>query len=282
MSDHATEAGAAERAPDEAPKRRGKKAAEGGETAAERPRPYPDPQNINQAKLNVMAAVPYLLKSRRAGSGPYSYMYAGEAEMIRHVRPAMLLNAIDVCPVAAELVDGTGYQGSKQAMRAARVRMTYEFTHVPSGTKQTVQMIGEGADIGDKAAGKANTAAYKWAIRQWLCIETGDDPDRVASEDLAAANGQTDRADPGGKVKADKAAPVDNAVAAVNRATSYAALKSLVDRAAEHFGDKTPEYQRVLAAARKKKAALEKAAKAKEADKPADDFGPADDGEPNF
>ena len=35
---------------------------------------------------------------------------------------------------------------------------------------------GEGSDTGDKASNKALTGAYKYALRQTFCIETGDDP----------------------------------------------------------------------------------------------------------
>jgi hypothetical protein len=266
------------------PKRKpaAKKAADAPADDAPQAIPYPDPQNIDQAKLNIMAAVPYLLKTGTAGKGDYKYKYASEREFIRLIRPHMLANRVTVAPIRAQLVDDKGYVGGERAMRACRVHMTYRFKHVPSGTFEDAEMIGEGADIGDKSAGKANTAAYKWAVRQWLMIETGDDPDRVASEDLhagAGANGRPQKEESPAKAKDKKDEPIKRALDAVGRCASVAALRSLLGTAAEHFGDKSPEYKQVKDAAVAKKTALEKAEKEKKA---AADLEGGGADEPNF
>ena len=60
---------------------------------------------------------------------------------------------------------------------------------------------GEGADSGDKSGNKANTCAYKYALRQTFVIETGDDPDEEASEKSQRAT-QPDRATAGSNGKA--------------------------------------------------------------------------------
>jgi hypothetical protein len=42
--------------------------------------------------------------------------------------------------------------------------------------------------VGDKATAKAMTGAYKYALRQTFCIETGDDPDKDPSVDQERAS----------------------------------------------------------------------------------------------
>ena len=62
----------------------------------------------------------------------------------------------------------------------AMVKFTYR-----DGDSVIVAAVGEGSDSGDKSANKAMTGLYKYALRQTFCIETGDDPDKYASEDRA-------------------------------------------------------------------------------------------------
>ena len=66
------------------------------------------------------------------------------------------------------------------------IQATLRFSHAPSGTSIDVTAVGEGSDAGDKGANKAMTGLYKYALRQTFCIETGDDPDKFASEEREA------------------------------------------------------------------------------------------------
>ena len=49
-----------------------------------------------------------------------------------------------------------------------------------------VQSAGQGADTQDKGAGKAMTYSRKYALLNTLLIPTGEDPDRISSEELDA------------------------------------------------------------------------------------------------
>lgn len=159
-----------------------KTAANPEQTTATAPRPAP--ANIGEAKLEIMRRVPYLLK-RKPGKEErgIKYTYAAEPDIIALVRPVMIEFAVDLRPAKVEVVLQEAYQ-SKQggSMNRLRIKQTFIFRHVPSGTEDTCEIIGEGADPGDKGSGKAHTGAYKYAIREYFCIETGDDPDRVSSE----------------------------------------------------------------------------------------------------
>ena len=139
--------------------------------------------NIYLALNRVMAAVGYVAKEKKQG---LNYSFAGEAALIAAIRPHLVEQQIIVYPESFERLESGSYTTSRGAtMNHVVVQVTYKFTHAPSGTSINVSAIGEGADIGDKAANKANTGAYKYALRQALMIETGDDPDKYASEDLA-------------------------------------------------------------------------------------------------
>lgn len=135
------------------------------------------------AKLRIMAACPYLQK--RTGEG-LKYTFASEADLINLLRPALLANHVVITPAGCEMVANEQFTtGKGSVMRRVVVKMTYRFTHVPSRESEEVQMFGEGADVGDKAVNKAMTGALKYALRQWMLVETGDDPDTTDSASMA-------------------------------------------------------------------------------------------------
>ena len=71
---------------------------------------------------------------------------------------------------------------SGKSLRICRIISTYRLSHI-SGQYEDIQVLGEGSDSLDKAANKAMTVAYKYALRQAFLIETGDDdPDRHGSD----------------------------------------------------------------------------------------------------
>lgn len=132
-----------------------------------------------EQKLAVMKEVPYIQKVKGKDLG---YAYAGEKQLIEKVRPAMVLHGFSVHPIKIEYVSGEPYTTSKgSTMQRMRVISTYRFSHSMHG-HQDVVTVGEAADTGDKVAAKAMTLAFKYALRQWLMIETGDDPDKERPE----------------------------------------------------------------------------------------------------
>lgn len=135
-------------------------------------------KNIHEAKLAVMGDVPYLQKRKSAG---LNYTFAGEADLIQKVRPSMIEHGVEVSPIGVEWLGITEIK-SKTGTAGVIVRaiFTYRFTHAASETSVDVKTLGEAQDFGDKACNKAMTIALKYAIRQFLLIETGDDPDVVA------------------------------------------------------------------------------------------------------
>jgi len=142
--------------------------------------------NIHEAVIAVMSEVGYVQKEKKAG---LNYSFAGEAAFIKAVRPELVKNGIIVHPFAVEEISLEGYETSKGTqMNRTVAKFGYRFVHAPSETSFEVWVLGEGADVGDKDANKAMTAALKYALRQTLLIETGDDPDEQPSGDQERKN----------------------------------------------------------------------------------------------
>lgn len=157
-------------------------------------------ENIFTALNAVMSEVGYVQKTRSSG---VNYSFAGEAALIAALRPELVANGVVVVPHRVEEVVQDTYSTSRgSVMNRTIVKVVYKFVHAPSQTEIEVSAIGEGADIGDKSANKAMTGAYKYALRQALMIETGDDPDESASEQRAQP---TER-----KAAVEKTAPATN------------------------------------------------------------------------
>lgn len=115
--------------------------------------------------------------------GVARYSFAKEGDFIAAVRPLMETHGVTVRPVKMEVLLNETFQ-RKSGGDAYRVviLVTYEFLHA-SGDKATAQAIGEGIDSGDKAFNKAMTGAFKYALRETFCTETGDDPDDTPSHE---------------------------------------------------------------------------------------------------
>ncbi len=163
-------------------------------------------ENIHTAILKVMSEVGYVQKKRTQG---LNYSYAGEAALIEAIRPAMIEAGITMHVSDVQHVASNDYTTKNGAvMHSLSIISQITFSHAASGTSITSQAFGEGADSGDKAAYKAQTGAYKYALRQTFCIETGDDPDKYDSKE------QERKPEPNGKPapKSGKAKVWDGAV----------------------------------------------------------------------
>ncbi len=140
---------------------------------------------IQKAIWAVMCEISYVQKQK---SPQLNYTFAGEAALIRALRPYMEKYGMIMQVINQTGVDFETYTTkSGSPMNRTRLLATMRFTHAPSGTYIDVTAPGEGADIGDKSGNKANTCAYKYALRQTFVIETGDDPDEDPSEKQQAA-----------------------------------------------------------------------------------------------
>jgi hypothetical protein len=134
-------------------------------------------KNIHEAIAGIYASVNgYVQKTKSEG---LRYSFASEADLIAKLRPAMVENGVFVYVHGYNEVQRGVVTSSKgTSMNTVTLSANVRFVHGASGTHLEVVALGEGADTGDKAGNKAMTCAYKYALRQTFCIETGDDPDR--------------------------------------------------------------------------------------------------------
>lgn len=137
-------------------------------------------KSIHEAINAVMGEVGYVQKQRGAN---LTYTFAGEAALIQAIRPSMVEHGIYPSVQKIYTISREPYTTAKGTqMTNTVIHGVVRFAHV-TGSFVDVEACGEGSDSGDKSANKAMTGLYKYAMRQTFCIETGDDPDKDASEE---------------------------------------------------------------------------------------------------
>lgn len=140
-------------------------------------------EKLYQAINEVMKQVGYVQKQGRVTGGGASYTYAGEADLIAAIRPAMIEAGLAMYPAGVTNLTSEAYTTKSGAlMNRVTGIFSFNLAHT-SGEFIAVTTIGEGTDSGDKASYKAMTGAMKYALRQAFVIETGDDPDDTPSDD---------------------------------------------------------------------------------------------------
>lgn len=158
----------------------------------------PEIKNVHQAILYVMGECGYVQKQGTVSLKSSSYKYAGEADLIRALRPAMLAAGLTCVPTNIQPIVQDDFVSTKmwdgKATQTINHRFvgiyTFVFTHAESGTQVESVAAGDGIDTGDKAVYKAATGALKYALRQSFIIETGDDPDATASPEIEPLTGE--------------------------------------------------------------------------------------------
>jgi hypothetical protein len=139
----------------------------------------PKHASIFEAVTAAMDEVGYVKKQRTMG---LNYSYAGEAALISALRPVMVYHGVFMYVLKLDDVFQSDFETTKGSkMTRTTLKATIRFQH-EGGSFIDVQSAGEGMDSGDKSLNKAMTGAYKYALRQTFCIETGDDPDKHPSE----------------------------------------------------------------------------------------------------
>jgi len=144
-----------------------------------------DHRNVFEALNAVMSEVSYVQKQRTPG---LNYSYAGEAALIAEIRPALVKHGVVVYPSGIRDLRNESFTNKNGTQMNRTVGwFTFTFSHGATDTHFVTEVLGEGIDAGDKSSPKAMTGAYKYALRQTLMIETGDDPDSKASDDQERA-----------------------------------------------------------------------------------------------
>lgn len=157
-------------------------------TDAVKPREETMSAKITQALHQVMSSVGYVQKTGK--NAFHGYKYAGEADLLEKLRPAMLEAGLLLIP-SVESVSAIDEHG------ITHIRMAYTLVHKDGDVwPEKIYAAGEGGDknkngVGDKGLYKAITGANKYLLFKLFQIETGDDPERDEVHDPVGANDTT-------------------------------------------------------------------------------------------
>lgn len=125
----------------------------------------------------VMNDVNYLQKDDKVSFGNTSYKAISEEKVTGTIRASLVKNGLVIVPIEQEhMKDGN----------LTTVNVKYQITDIDTGEYIVAVSSGTGADTQDKGVGKAMTYAYKYLLLRTFAIPTGDDPDKVSSEELDA------------------------------------------------------------------------------------------------
>lgn len=132
--------------------------------------------NIYEKMAAIMQEVQYLAKDDRVEFGNTKYKALSEEKVTAIMRQQLIKYKLVVFPVR---------QDSSRAGQITHVDVVYKMVNVENPEEQIeIASCGDGADSQDKGAGKAMTYAFKYMWLRAFALPTGEDPDRISSEEL--------------------------------------------------------------------------------------------------
>ena len=152
-----------------------------------------DQKNIFQRMSAITSEISTVAKNLSVDAGKSSYKAVGEADVLAAVKPIEAKHGVYSYPFKREIIDSgemvstTKYGDRKQLF--LRVKTVYRFVNMDKPEEYIdITTYGDGVDTQDKAPGKAMTYGDKYALLKAYKIQTGDDPDQNASEDLSGVS----------------------------------------------------------------------------------------------
>lgn len=132
--------------------------------------------NLHEKMMAIMNDVQYLAKDDKVEFGKTSYRALSEEKVTSIMRKEMSKYNLVVYPIE---------QRWERIGQISHVDVKYRIVNAedPSDFIEVVS-CGDGADTQDKGAGKAMTYSYKYMWLRTFAIPTGEDPDKVSSEEL--------------------------------------------------------------------------------------------------
>lgn len=134
--------------------------------------------NIYEKIAAIMQDVQYLCKDDKVEFGSTKYKALSEEKVTSIMRAEMVKHKLVVFPIA---------QNASRNGQITHVDVIYRIVNVENPDEFIdVASCGDGADSQDKGSGKAMTYAFKYMWLRVFAIPTGEDPDKVSSEELDA------------------------------------------------------------------------------------------------
>ena len=166
---------------------------------------------IEKKILAIMESVQRLQKDDYVSFKNTSYKALSEEKVTSIMRKEMIAQKMIVYPIKQEW--------NREGI-ITHVDVTYRMMDTESGEYIDVVSCGVGADTQDKGSGKAMTYAFKYMWLRTFALPTGEDPDKIASDEIDAKEG---------KKISQKEAQVIGAILNENQREKWL----------EHFGKKT-------------------------------------------
>ena len=144
--------------------------------------------SILERMLEIENEVGHIQKNITLTAGKETYKAVSEVDVKRALRPLEYKWGVKSTPIKFEVVDSReqereSYNGKVRIEQFIRVKVAVEIACIDKPEQRiVVEGIGDGVDTQDKASGKAQTYAVKYALMNAYKLITGDDPDHQASE----------------------------------------------------------------------------------------------------
>lgn len=130
---------------------------------------------LYQKISKVMQDIQYLAKDGKIEYKNTRYKAITEEKVTGAVREALIKHGLVIIPVEQEhLKEGT----------LTTVNTKYKIIDIDTGQFEIIASSGTGVDTQDKGVGKAMTYSYKYMLLRTFAIPTGEDPDKISSDEL--------------------------------------------------------------------------------------------------
>lgn len=140
--------------------------------------------NIYQKINEVMKNIEYLTKDDKVEFGTTKYKAISEEKVTTAVREQLVKQGIVIIPVKQESENKELIRTEKSVNMLTSVHVKYRIQNIDDiNDFIEVESNGTGVDTQDKGVGKAMTYAYKYMLLRTFAIPTGEDPDKISSEE---------------------------------------------------------------------------------------------------
>lgn len=132
--------------------------------------------NIYQKMLEVMKNIEYLNKDDAVAFGNTKYKAMSEEKVTMTVRKELIKQGLVVFPIEQSVMKDGNITTTNTTYKMVNTENPEEYVILASS--------GQGSDTQDKGVGKAMTYSFKYMLLRTFAIPTGEDPDKVASEQI--------------------------------------------------------------------------------------------------
>ena len=137
-------------------------------------------KSLHEKMLEVMKAIEYLQKDDPVEYGSTKYSAMSEEKVTSTVRAELIRQGIVVYPIKQTVEKEGNITTTNTEYRMVNVDDPLDYVDLASS--------GQGADTQDKGVGKAMTYSFKYMLLRTFAIPTGEDPDKIASEQIDDEN----------------------------------------------------------------------------------------------